>query len=160
MVYKAFKSGFFATTDKSFLTVLVGKVHLDKIDLIKNTPGIFQEYIPKLLELRITVIGRKVFATEIHSQEHEQAEHDWRGGKIDKIFHCPHELPKSIEAMCLKFVEYFDLTFGAIDMILTPDGKYIFLENNPSGQFGWIEGRTNVPLTATLATMLIAGRIL
>jgi len=27
-----------------------------------------------------------------------------------------------------------DLTFGCIDMILTPEGNYVFLEVNPNGQ--------------------------
>jgi hypothetical protein len=42
-------------------------------------------------------------------------------------------------------------------MIVTPSGQYVFLENNPNGQFGWIETKTGQPLTETLARMLIAG---
>ena len=31
------------------------------------------------------------------------------------------------------------LTFGAIDLIETPSGEYVFLEVNPNGQWLWID---------------------
>ena len=36
-------------------------------------------------------------------------------------------------------VHALGLEFGAIDMIKTKDRRYVFLEVNPDGQFGWIE---------------------
>lgn len=160
IIYKVFGSGFFPMTGEVCLTVPLAREHLDKINLIRSCPGIFQELIPKEVDLRITVIGRKVFAVEIHSQEHATSKFDWRAAKVEDLRHCRHAPPRSIETLCLRLLEHFGLTFGAIDMILTPDGRYVFLENNPSGQFGWIEERTGLPLTATLAEMLITGRVL
>jgi len=153
-------SGFFGSTDKVCLTTPVSREHLKDDSLICNAPGIFQENIPKQVELRITVIGRKIFAVEIQSQDHKESTHDWRGLKAGDLHHCPHDLLEPIQAMYLRFLDHFDLAYGAIDMILTADGEYIFLENNPSGQFGWIEKLTGLPLTATLAELLIAGRLL
>jgi hypothetical protein len=34
------------------------------------------------------------------------------------------------------------LIYGAIDMRLTPDGRYVFLEINPAGQWLFVEHRT------------------
>jgi glutathione synthase/RimK-type ligase-like ATP-grasp enzyme len=31
------------------------------------------------------------------------------------------------------------LKFGAIDLILTPAGEYVFLEVNPNGQWAWLD---------------------
>jgi glutathione synthase/RimK-type ligase-like ATP-grasp enzyme len=159
IVFKAFGSGFVPMADKVCLTSAVLPEHLDKISLIKSSAGIFQENIPKRVDLRITVIGRRVFAAEIHSQEHAQSKQDWRAGSVEQMHHCEHALPSQIEDLCLRFLDYFGLAYGAIDMILTPDGRYVFLENNPIGQFGWVEGRTGLPLTAALAEMLTAGRV-
>jgi glutathione synthase/RimK-type ligase-like ATP-grasp enzyme len=158
IVYKAFASGFVSMGKKVCLTSTVSRKHLDKIDLIRTSAGIFQENIHKQVDLRITVIGRSVFAVEIHSQDEKRSVQDWRAGSVEDMRHCRHELPAEIERLCLAFLDHFGLVFGAIDMILTPDGRYIFLENNPTGQFGWVEGRTGLPLTAALAEMLIAGR--
>ncbi|MEY2394400.1 MAG: hypothetical protein QOF94_745, partial [Acidobacteriaceae bacterium] len=101
IVYKAFTSGFVPMGDKVCLTSPVSKEHLDRIHLIQTSSGIFQENIPKRFDLRITVIGRRVFAVEIHSQAHEVSRQDWRAGKVEDMRHCEHELPMQIETLCL-----------------------------------------------------------
>lgn len=159
IIYKAFGSGFLPMTDKVCLTSAVLPEHLSKVSLIQNSAGIFQENIPKRVDLRITVIGRKVFAAEIHSQDNEGSRQDWRVSTAEELRHCRHPLPPTIQDLCLRLLDHFGLVYGAIDMILTPDGRYVFLENNPTGQFGWVEGQTGLPLTAALAEMLVAGRV-
>jgi glutathione synthase/RimK-type ligase-like ATP-grasp enzyme len=49
------------------------------------------------------------------------------------------------------------LSYGAIDMILTPDGRYVFLEINPNGQYYWIEQMTGLPISDAVCDLLIAG---
>ena len=49
----------------------------------------------------------------------------------------------------------FGLEYGAIDLRLTPDGRYVFLELNPAGQFLYIEQMTGQPITAALASKLL-----
>ncbi|MEV4245300.1 hypothetical protein AB0J63_18065 [Streptosporangium canum] len=49
------------------------------------------------------------------------------------------------------------LTYGAIDLILTPDGRYVFLEINPNGQFLWIEDATGLPIGAAIGDLLMSG---
>jgi len=50
------------------------------------------------------------------------------------------------------------LVYGAIDLRLTPDGRYVFLEINPAGQFLYVEQQTGQPIAAALAALLAAGR--
>ena len=45
---------------------------------LEYCPMILQAYVPKQPELRITVVGRQVFAAEIHSQQTHHTRHDWR----------------------------------------------------------------------------------
>jgi hypothetical protein len=54
-----------------------------------------------------------------------------------------------------KFMETFGLIYGAFDLIVTPEGRYVFLEINPSGQFMWLEYATGLEITAELADLLI-----
>jgi hypothetical protein len=42
-----------------------------------------------------------------------------------------------------------------MDLILTPNGDYYFLEVNPTGQYGWIEELTNMPISKTFANSLV-----
>jgi len=43
-------------------------------------------------------------------------------------------------------------------MILTPEGRYVFVEINPSGQYLWIEEETGLPISAAICDFLMAGR--
>jgi D-alanine-D-alanine ligase-like ATP-grasp enzyme len=58
----------------------------------------------------------------------------------------------------MMLVRSYHLNFSAIDLILTPDGRYVFLENNPNGQFMWVEKLVpELEMTAALASCLIRG---
>ncbi len=47
------------------------------------------------------------------------------------------------------------LCYGAVDMIITPENEYVFLEVNPSGQWGWIEELTGMKISKAIATLLV-----
>jgi hypothetical protein len=120
-------------------------------------PVIWQEYIPKQLELRITVVGTKLFPCAIFSQEAHPDQHvDWRKDPL-AVRHEPYELPAEIAAKCLTLMAELGLQFGCIDLILTPSNEYVFLEINPFGQWLWVERLTGLPISAALADLLIAG---
>jgi D-alanine-D-alanine ligase-like ATP-grasp enzyme len=65
-----------------------------------------------------------------------------------------HYLPPAVEAKIHAFMQVFGLIYGAFDFIVTPDGRHIFLEVNPAGQYMWVEAKTGLPITAALADML------
>jgi glutathione synthase/RimK-type ligase-like ATP-grasp enzyme len=135
----------------------VEKEHLEHLDLIKNIPCVFQERVEKKIELRITVVGDKVFPAEIHSQNNQSTKDDWRRYDLPNTPHMVHHLPQGITSLCLKLVHSYGLSFGAIDMILTPDDEYVFLEINPNGQWLWIEQLTGLQISSAIADMLAQG---
>ena len=49
----------------------------------------------------------------------------------------------------------FGLSFGAVDMIRQPNGTYVFLEVNPSGEWGMLEKELGYPIAATIAKSLL-----
>jgi glutathione synthase/RimK-type ligase-like ATP-grasp enzyme len=118
---------------------------------IQLTPVIFQRYIPARHDLRITIVGDRIFAAEIHTQQ-AKYQVDVR---MDPHIPCfPHTLPADLEQKLLTFMKRLGLEYGAIDMRLTPDGEYVFLEINPSGYYSYIEEATGQPITRTLAEKL------
>ena len=123
---------------------------------LQYCPVILQAYVPKRLELRITVVGQDVFAAEIHSQQTHHTRHDWRRYDLSHTPHLPHALPPEVQERCVRLIERLELCYGAIDMILTPDGRYVFLEINPSGQYLWIEMETGLPISAAICDLLMA----
>jgi glutathione synthase/RimK-type ligase-like ATP-grasp enzyme len=141
-------------------TELVTKRDIQNLETIRLCPMTFQAYIPKRLELRITVVGERVFAAEIHSQISNHTQFDWRRYDLARTPHASHVLPHHLELKCVELVRRLGLVYGAIDMILTPDGKYVFLEINPNGQYLWIEELTDLPISEAICDHLAEGRYL
>ena len=80
IVTKVLTRGTFEENSRTSI-ILTNKVlaeDLKNLDTVRFCPTLFQEYIPKKTEFRVTVIGEKVFACEIHSQESEITKVDWR----------------------------------------------------------------------------------
>lgn len=117
-------------------------------------PVTAQAYIPKKFELRVTIIGEQIFACAIHSQDSEKTKDDWRRYDFGNVKHESFNLPEEIKYKLLKFMQKCGISFGAIDMVLTPQNEYVFLEVNPSGQFGWIEALTGMPISMAIAEAL------
>jgi hypothetical protein len=136
-------------------TEVVSKRSVGYAAALQYCPMILQAYVPKRLELRITVVGRKVFAAEIHSQHTHHTRYDWRRYDLSRTPHYTHDLPPEVEERCLRLVERLELCYGAIDMILTPDGRYVFVEINPNGQYLWIEQETGLPISAAICDLLM-----
>jgi glutathione synthase/RimK-type ligase-like ATP-grasp enzyme len=140
-----------------YTTKLTRSALQEHLSSVSVTATCFQEYIVKAFELRVNIIGTQVFAAEIHSQHSEHARIDFRLGYGD-LRYAIHTLPASIEAACKELVRRFRLRFAAIDLLVTPDGQYIFVDLNSNGQWGWIENHTGLPLTETLVTLLEQGQ--
>jgi glutathione synthase/RimK-type ligase-like ATP-grasp enzyme len=128
--------------------------HLDSDASIEAAPIIFQRQIIKQCDLRVTVVGSKVFAAEIHSQDHEETIVDWRKGSRPDLPHKIHGLPTSVAEKCVSLTRQFGLGFSAIDLVLDKLGNYWFLEINPNGQWAWIENRVGLPIAEAIADEL------
>jgi len=76
-------------------------------------------------------------------------------GKLKEMPHKPIDLGKVINKKLISFTKSFGLTFSVIDLVMTPDEKIIFLEDNPNGQWGWLEHMTNLPISEAFAEVLI-----
>ncbi len=122
---------------------------------VKACPNIYQAYIEKKLELRISYANGQILTCAIDSQSSEKTKIDWRNYDFDNVKHIAYNLPDDIQRKIVKFMTRIGLKYGQIDMIITPDNEYVFLEVNPSGQWGWIQGLTGLRITHTIANMLI-----
>lgn len=129
---------------------------LDELDGLELCPMTFQEAIPKALELRVTIVGDQIFSAAIDSQQSEDTKTDWRKNGIGLIDQwVDHPLPKELQHKLLALMDYFQLNYGAIDIILHPNGKYYFLEINPNGEFMWLEDNPGYQISKQLAQVLL-----
>ena len=122
--------------------------------MLQYAPMLFQPCIAKELEIRVTVVGERVFAAEIHTQQNARTQIDSRTDFV-RTHYDAHTLPPAIEARCRAITARSGLSYATIDLILTPEGDYVFLELNPNGQYLWVEQRTDLPISAAIADLLI-----
>jgi hypothetical protein len=121
---------------------------------LRYSPMLFQRKISKRFELRITVVDDQVLAAEIHSQATNRTQLDWRHYDVGHTPYRVHALPDDIRERCVRLTQRLGLRFGAIDMIVTPEGRYVFLEINPNGQWQWIEDESGLPISDALCAAL------
>jgi glutathione synthase/RimK-type ligase-like ATP-grasp enzyme len=158
MIYKPMR--FVMITDDSggehgIYATRIGRDDLEQhLESVRLTPCFFQQYFDKSYELRVNVIGDRVWAASIHSQEHEGTRVDFRTD-IGACRHAAIHLPPKLERMCLELTHRLGLRMSNIDVIVTPAGDYVFLEANPNGQWAWIEDMTGLPLCAALVDELL-----
>ncbi|HSE19080.1 MAG TPA: hypothetical protein VLB46_18615 [Pyrinomonadaceae bacterium] len=123
---------------------------------LRLCPATFQELLPKSLEIRVTVVGHRIMSAAVDSQVSTRATHDWRRDGVRMLQDwMPHQLPLDVEEKILRLMDYFSLNYGAIDVILTPDGKHVFLELNPCGEFFWLERSPGLRISEAIADLLL-----
>jgi glutathione synthase/RimK-type ligase-like ATP-grasp enzyme len=141
----------------SMPTTRITAEHEELLDAVSEAPCFFQELVPKACEIRATVIDGRVFAAKIHSQDDPRTRIDYRDFSADILYEAT-TLPTVIEERCRAFVASYGLNYGAIDLIVTPEGDYVFLENNPVGQFLFVEQLVpSLDMSGWLAECLIRG---
>ncbi len=120
-------------------------------DAIRLAPVIFQQNVPAICDLRVIAIGDEFFAasTDVGDGAYPQ---DVRFN-LDARY-VAHHLPQDTADKLRALMSALDLSYGAIDLRLTPDGRYVFLEINPAGQFLYVEQSTGQPIAAALASLL------
>lgn len=122
---------------------------------VESTAHLFQEWVPKAWEARVTVVGEQIFAVAIEAHS-DAARVDWRAD-FDALSYEVVDVPRGVVRGIARFMKRFDLRYGAFDFGVTPDRDWAFFECNAGGQYGWIEAKTAVPITAAVADLLEKG---
>ncbi|UGY91041.1 ATP-grasp ribosomal peptide maturase [Streptomyces gobiensis] len=119
---------------------------------IATTAHLFQEWVPKVHEVRLTAVGSRMFATEIHTDS-ESGRVDWRSDYESHTYKIC-DPPPEVAAGVRQTLDRLGIFYGAFDFAVTPEGDWRFLEVNPSGQYGFVEQATGLPITAAIADYL------
>ena len=152
-IYKTL-SPYMPPTGKITFTTVIDKatIEMRRADLAL-APGIFQEFVEKAFELRVTVVGEEMFAARVNSNYSEESRIDWRRDQVNDIFEV-WEVGDSLRQKLLRVHRRLGLIFAAYDMIIDTAGNEVFLEANPSGQWLFIENKLGFPIASRIAEAL------
>jgi hypothetical protein len=71
-----------------------------------------------------------------------------------RLVDTPRDLADGVRA----YMDTLGLTYAALDFAIEKDtDRWVFLESNSSGQYGWLEAQTGAPITAAIADLLTTG---
>ena len=124
---------------------------LDMLDGLRHCPMMFQRFVPKAKELRIAWVDGSAF---VGALDGAACGVDWRYEAVDAKWE-PYELPEAVHARLAVLMQRLGLRQGAIDLIVTPNGDYVFLEVNPHGEWGMLERDLGLPIGDAITQALL-----
>jgi glutathione synthase/RimK-type ligase-like ATP-grasp enzyme len=134
-------------------TRLVREAELEMLDSVRLAPVIFQEYVEAEADLRVTIVGDRLFAAAIDTRGTDYPV-DFRMS-LGQGTTTATDLPAKVESRLRALMTRLGLVYGAIDMRRTPAGEHVFLEVNTAGEFLFIEQRTGQPITRAMVDWLV-----
>ena len=141
---------------RSRFTQLFEPQDLAQLETLHLCPMIFQEYIEKKWEYRVTIVGDQIFACRIDSQSAGcETAIDWRHYDIPRTPHHACSLPPSIADGLVALLRRLGLSFGAIDLVHSTSDDIFFLEVNSLGSWLWVEDLAGLPITKAIADHLL-----
>lgn len=136
-------------------TSAVKEEDLLEAEALRYSPMVFQEQILKQRELRVVFVAGHLFVGALDASRYSATTMDWRRAAPQACSWEPDQLPDEVVHCLNSFMARFRLNFGAIDLIQTPDGEYVFLEVNPTGEWGMLERDLGYPIGDAIADTLL-----
>ncbi len=142
--------------DKPFVyTSRVREEDLDDAEALRHSPMVFQELIPKACELRVAFVAGETFAGALDASDTSRGHIDWRRVATEECRWQKAQLPAQVVSGLQALMSELGLVFGAVDLIYTPSGEYVFLEVNPGGEWGMLERDLGLPISEAIAEALL-----
>lgn len=118
-------------------------------------PGMYQPFLSKKREWRVTIVGENVFSAAIYTDK--SAKHDWRQRAHikDSVQFVAEAFPTQTANQCKKLLQLLGLRYGAFDFIETENNELYFVEVNSNGQYLWLEENLGLPISQAIADELI-----
>lgn len=133
--------------DTLIYTNRVSPEEIANLEDLVTCPTFFQQYVEKSADVRITVVDDDLHAVTLKAADPDGSQRcDIRRNNMADVRYENIELPNEIRSKLIELVRFYELRFGAIDMVIDVEGNWYFLEINPNGQWAWLDlaGATNI----------------
>jgi Prokaryotic glutathione synthetase, ATP-grasp domain len=128
----------------------VRPLHLQNLSDVSACPTLFQQYIEKQHDVRITIVDGYVHAVALIAREPDGRQRcDVRRNNMADVSYRTVSVPSEVERGLTALAAYYSLRFAAIDMAVGKDGNWYFFEVNPNGQWAWLDEAGVTDIAAT-----------
>lgn len=116
----------------------------------KLAPTIFQKKLSKIKEIRVFYINGELIASKYNNIKND----DWHLDGISNMKINSIMVPNDVQSKVQLLMEKLKLNYGAIDLGIV-NNKCYFFEVNPTGDWRWLESKTNQNISDKVANYII-----
>lgn len=138
-IIKPVNCGYFINNDKVY-HVYTNETSAENLNLsiISNCPTYFQTKIAKQYDVRSVYLNGKTIYIGIYGGPLDVRRNEMKGVQY-KLVKPPEQVDSSYKRLMLRE----ELNFCTSDFIVTSENQWVFLENNPNGQWVWMDEYLN-----------------
>jgi glutathione synthase/RimK-type ligase-like ATP-grasp enzyme len=115
---------------------------------LSNCPTLFQEYVRKRYDIRVTVVDSRMHAVALSAQDENGTPRcDIRRNNMIDVRYETVDIPSDTAKKITNLLTHYGLRFAAIDFAASASGEWLFLEINPNGQWAWLEQSAGIPIS-------------
>jgi len=133
--------------DSQIYTSRVELEHLERRELLKRCPTLFQAEIAKDYDVRACFVDGRLRCVRMDRASLRGNQIlDIRRDNMESVRYTPMDAPADVSSRLTALMVHYGLRFAAIDFAVTREGDWIFFEINPNGQWAWLDlaGATDV----------------
>lgn len=127
---------------------------LDDDEGLSLAPVLVQAEVPKVAELRVSVVGGRCFTGAMRAAVDAEVV-DWRHPDAGDLGWEPWQLDPGVAERLVALTRALGLVYGAVDLAVRPDGGVTFFEINPCGEWGMLARDLGLPVAEALADALL-----
>ncbi len=140
LIAKPLASGFLERDNgkhTSIYTTRVRELDATAAESIRVCPTLFQEEIVKAVDVRVTWVDGRACAVALHRED--ASEPDVRRDNMRAVTYRDITIPAGVERSLGELLASYGLRFAAVDFGVTDEGRWVFFEINPNGQWAWLD---------------------
>jgi glutathione synthase/RimK-type ligase-like ATP-grasp enzyme len=163
VIVKPIASGYIERTgeqeDSLIYTNRVLDSHLKELEDLSVCPTLFQQFIQKQHDVRITIMDEDIHAVALIAREKTGKQRcDVRRNNMSGVTYQEIQLPENVRVSLQKLMRQYGLRFGAIDMAVATTGEWYFFEINPNGQWAWLDMSAGTNIAASFIKAFSTGK--
>lgn len=144
LIAKPLASGYIERSEPADDTLIytqsINQSHERLFELLSGCPVLFQARVNKATDVRMVVLDDHSTAVSLTAADNKGSQRlDIRRDNMRDVRYLPVSVPSHVTHGVRALMKGYGLRFAAIDFAIDSDGRWMFFEVNPNGQWAWLD---------------------